>query len=409
MSAAAPEPAARPRTEEEQDADFDEDRDDDDYDDERRDREAGVAKAAAEPPAPPIRFADVVSGQFDAEIESPEVASPKRVLSPQAETPKLHKVLAQAGLGSRLEMEQLIMEGRISVNNEPAHIGQRIQFGDQIKVNGKPIRFRIAPPPARVIAYHKPVGEVVTHDDPQNRPTVFRKLPKLPQGKWQSVGRLDLNTEGLLLFTSSGELANRLMHPRFGLEREYAVRVLGALSNEEKQRLLDGIDLEDGRAQFGSIEDGGGEGANTWYRVTISEGRNREVRRLFEALGHAVSRLIRIRYGAMMLPRGLKRGAWMELDERDIRALMQAAGDNGGPRMPREGAGEGEAGQGPGRNRRRGNRNGGRGPGQGRPAAQPGPAGAGRQRRWTGAAAPQGSRGRPRVTAKAAPAPSPIR
>jgi 23S rRNA pseudouridine2605 synthase len=193
---------------------------------------------------------------------------------------------------------------------------------------------------------------------------VFRKLPKLPQGKWQSVGRLDLNTEGLLLFTSSGELANRLMHPRFGLEREYAVRVLGALSNEEKQRLLDGIDLEDGRAQFGSIEDGGGEGANTWYRVTISEGRNREVRRLFEALGHAVSRLIRIRYGAMMLPRGLKRGAWMELDERDIRALMQAAGDDRGPRMPREGAGEGEAGQGPGRNRRRGNRNGGRGPGK---------------------------------------------
>jgi 23S rRNA pseudouridine2605 synthase len=158
------------------------------------------------------------------------------VLAPQPDTPKLHKVLAQAGLGSRLEMEQLITEGRISVNNEPAHIGQRIQFGDQIKVNGKPIRVRIAPPPPRVIAYHKPVGEVVTHDDPQNRPTVFRKLPRLQQGKWQSVGRLDLNTEGLLLFTSSGELANRLMHPRFGLEREYAVRVLGALSEEKQQR-----------------------------------------------------------------------------------------------------------------------------------------------------------------------------
>jgi 23S rRNA pseudouridine2605 synthase len=211
-----------------------------------------------------------------------------------------------------------------------------------------------------VIAYHKPVGEVVTHDDPQNRPTVFRKLPRLVQGKWQSVGRLDLNTEGLLLFTSSGELANKLMHPRFGLEREYAVRVLGALSNEEKQRLLDGIDLEDGRAQFGSIEDGGGEGANTWYRVTISEGRNREVRRLFEALNHAVSRLIRIRYGAMMLPRGLKRGAWMELDERDIRELAQAAGDQRGGRGPREATGEAEQGGG-GRNRRRGNRNGGRG------------------------------------------------
>jgi 23S rRNA pseudouridine2605 synthase len=335
---------------------------DGDIDDDDLDVERGAQPPGRAEPAVPISFADVVSGQFDAEVESAEAAPPKRVLSPQAETPKLHKVLAQAGLGSRLEMEQLITQGRISVNNEPAHIGQRIQFGDQIKVNGKPIRFRIAPPPARVIAYHKPVGEVVTNDDPQNRPTVFRKLPRLPQGKWQSVGRLDLNTEGLLLFTSSGELANKLMHPRFGLEREYAVRVLGALSNEEKQRLLDGVDLEDGRAQFGAIEDGGGEGANTWYRVTISEGRNREVRRLFEALGHAVSRLIRIRYGAMMLPRGLKRGAWMELDERDIRALMQAAGPNGSPRRA-QGEGEGEPGGGGrgGRNRRRGNRNASRG------------------------------------------------
>ena len=290
-------------------------------------------------PANPVKagqagyqFADVVSGQFDAD-EASEIAAPvKRVLLPQVETPKLHKVLAQAGMGSRLEMEQLILEGRISVNNEPAHVGQRIQYGDQIKVNGKPIRYRIDPPPPRVIAYHKPVGEVVTHDDPQNRPTVFRKLPRLAQGKWQSVGRLDLNTEGLLLFTSSGELANQLMHPRFGLEREYAVRVLGALSNEEKTKLLDGVQLEDGMASFGSIEDGGGEGANCWYRVTISEGRNREVRRLLESVGHAVSRLIRIRYGAMLLPKGLKRGAWMELDERDIQALMKAAGADKPPR-----------------------------------------------------------------------------
>ena len=227
-----------------------------------------------------VRFSDVISGRFDADETDAEVVLSKRVLLPQVETPKLHKVLAQSGLGSRLEMEQLILEGRISVNNEPAHIGQRIQFGDQIKVNGKPIRFRIAPPPPRVIAYHKPAGEVVTHDDPQNRPTVFRKLPKLYQGKWQSVGRLDLNTEGLLLFTSSGDLANRLMHPRFGLEREYAVRVLGALSTEEKARLLSGVQLDDGLAQFGSIEAGGGEGSNCWYRVTISEGRNREVRRM---------------------------------------------------------------------------------------------------------------------------------
>ncbi|MDP3228560.1 MAG: pseudouridine synthase [Acidovorax sp.] len=291
------------------------------------------------------QFEDVVSGRFDEDDATAEVVPAKRVLLPQVETPKLHKVLAQAGLGSRLEMEQLILEGRISVNNEPAHIGQRIQFGDQVKVNGKPIRYRIDPPPARVIAYHKPVGEVVTHDDPQNRPTVFRKLPRLMQGKWQSVGRLDLNTEGLLLFTSSGELANKLMHPRFGLEREYAVRVLGALSNEEKQKLLDGVRLDDGMASFGSIEDGGGEGSNCWYRVTISEGRNREVRRMLESVGHAVSRLIRIRYGAMVLPRGLKRGAWLELDDSDIRALVQAAGaDRPQPLETRPDAGPGRSG-----------------------------------------------------------------
>lgn len=273
-----------------------------------------------------LQFDDVVSGAFDAEQEAEPAAPTKRVLAPEAESPKLHKVLAQAGMGSRLEMEQLILEGRISVNGEPAHVGQRIQFGDVIKVNGKPVRVRMTPPPPRVLAYHKPAGEVVSHDDPQNRPTVFRRLPRLQSGKWQSVGRLDLNTEGLLLLTSSGELANRLMHPRFGLQREYAVRVLGALSNEEKQRLLDGVNLDDGPAQFASIEDGGGEGANCWYRVTIAEGRNREVRRMFEAVGHAVSRLIRIRYGAMMLPRGLKRGAWVELDDRDIARLTAAAG-----------------------------------------------------------------------------------
>ncbi|MBK7502602.1 MAG: rRNA pseudouridine synthase [Polaromonas sp.] len=305
-----------------------------------------------------IAFDDIVSGRFD--DEDANVALPKRVLLPQAEQPKLHKVLAQAGMGSRLEMEQLILEGRISVNNEPAHIGQRIQLGDQVKVNGKPIKYRIAPPPTRVIAYHKPAGEVVTHDDPQNRPTVFRKLPKLYQGKWQSVGRLDLNTEGLLLFSSSGDLANNLMHPRFGLEREYAVRVLGRLDKEEKQKLLDGVQLDDGLAQFGSIEDGGGEGANCWYKVTISEGRNREVRRMLESVGHAVSRLIRIRYGAMVLPKGLKRGAWMELGESDIQALMRAVNAASPSQRPASrpdrgantGGGEGN------RNRNRGNRGG---------------------------------------------------
>ena len=348
----------------------------DDLDEDADESEDGVAaqrhRPAPSAPPVPIRFSDVVSGQFDADEESADLASPKRVLAPQAESPKLHKVLAQSGMGSRLEMEQLIVQGRISVNNEPAHIGQRIQFGDQVKVNGKPIRFRVDPPPPRVLAYHKPVGEVVTHDDPQNRPTVFRRLPKLVQGKWQSVGRLDLNTEGLLLFTSSGELANNLMHPRFGLEREYAVRVLGALSNDEKQHLLDGVKLDDGVAQFGAIEDGGGEGSNCWYRVTISEGRNREVRRMLEAVGHAVSRLIRIRYGAMVLPRGLKRGAWLELDEHDIQALLRVSGSErgrgGAPAQGREGAGRKG-----GRNRRRGGRGvGPRGPGQVQPNAAPG-------------------------------------
>jgi 23S rRNA pseudouridine2605 synthase len=311
-----------------------------------------------------LQFGDVISGAFDAEQERDLPLPTKRVLKPEAESPKLHKVLAQAGMGSRLEMEQLILEGRISVNGEPAHIGQRIQFGDVIKVNGKPVRVRMTPPPPRVLAYHKPAGEVVSHDDPQNRPTVFRRLPRLYQGKWQSVGRLDLNTEGLLLLTDSGELANRLMHPRFGLQREYAVRVLGALSNEEKQRLLDGVRLEDGQAQFASIEDGGGEGANCWYRVTIGEGRNREVRRMFEAVGHAVSRLIRIRYGAMVLPRGLKRGVWVELDQRDIDKLTAAAGLPAGGRSaerPAGGRGGARGKQGPQGGRKYGNPAGSRG------------------------------------------------
>ncbi len=392
---------ARDENEEEEEDDEEPDEEEDDLD---RARRAAEREQRNAPPPEPIRFVDVVSGQFDADEDSPEVPPLKRVLLPEADSPKLHKVLAQAGLGSRLEMEQLILQGRISVNNEPAHIGQRIQFGDQVKLNGKPIRYRIAPPPARVIAYHKPVGEVVTHDDPQNRPTVFRKLPRLPQGKWQSVGRLDLNTEGLLLFTSSGELANQLMHPRFGLEREYAVRVLGALSNDEKQRLLEGVRLDDGMAHFGTIEDGGGEGSNCWYRVTISEGRNREVRRLFESVGHAVSRLIRIRYGAMVLPRGLKRGAWMELDDRDIRALFQAVGAERPARGPAGPKGGGQEGSGRNnRNRkRRGNRNGGGGAqAEGREPPIPNPLTSGPNARGRGGngGAPQGQgqgQGQPR-------------
>lgn len=293
-------------------------------------------------------FASVVSGAYDiepADDVADDVAAvpPKRVLAPDPDSPKLQKVLAQAGIGSRRDIEQLVTEGRITVNGEPAHVGQRISFGDQLRIDGKPIRARIVPPPPRVLAYHKPAGEVVTHDDPQHRPTVFRRLPRLSQGKWQSVGRLDINTEGLLLFTNSGELANQLMHPRFGIEREYAVRVLGALDEAERERLLAGVEVDGQTAAFKSLEDGGGEGANRWYRVVITEGRNREVRKLFEAVGHAVSRLIRVRYGSVVLPRGLRRGIWVDLDEADVWTLRRAARP---PPRPAQGAQPQEGGAG---------------------------------------------------------------
>ncbi|MBK1688643.1 pseudouridine synthase, partial [Rubrivivax gelatinosus] len=290
-----------------------------------------AAEAAPAPQLPPADvgevFASVLSGIWDAEAgeEAPPLPA-KRVLAPEPDAPKLHKVLAQAGIGSRRDMEQMILEGRITVNGEPAHIGQRIAAGDRIAVGGKPVRYRIAPPPTRVIAYHKPAGEVVTHDDPQQRPTVFRRLPRLHQGKWQSVGRLDINTEGLLLFTNSGELANQLMHPRFGIEREYAVRSLGGLDDAARQKLLEGVEIDGQRCAFKSIENGGGEGANQWYRCVITEGRNREVRKLFDAVGHAVSRLIRIRYGSVVLPKGLKRGVWVDLSEQDVRTLRRMTG-----------------------------------------------------------------------------------
>ena len=286
-------------------------------------------------------FDDLTSGAFDDELvpEAPQVAvRPKRVLLAQTETPKLHKVLAQSGLGSRLDMEAMIRDGRISVNGQLAHVGQRIQSGDQIRVDGKPIRYRLEDPTPRVLAYHKPAGEIVSHDDPHNRPSVFRTLPHLAAGKWLSIGRLDLNTEGLLLFSNSGNLANRLMHPRFGMEREYAVRILGRLTDEASQRLLDGVDLDDGPANFESLHAlGHGEGVNTWYRVTIREGRNREVRRMFEAVGHVVSRLIRVRYGPMVLPRGLRRGAWVELFGSDLFDVLRSAGitELGGAAAPK--------------------------------------------------------------------------
>ena len=302
-------------------------------------------------------FAKLLSGEFDTESEEAEAveteeAASKRVLAAESDAPKLHKVLAQAGIGSRRDMEELIVEGRITVNGEPAHTGQRISFGDRIEVDGKPVRVRIVPPPARIIAYHKPAGEIVTNDDPQHRPTVFRRLPRLHQGKWQSVGRLDINTEGLLLFTNSGGLANQLMHPRFGVEREYAVRVMGTLGDDERGQLLEGVEVDGQRASFKSIVNGGGEGLNQWYRVVITEGRNREVRKLFEAVGLTVSRLIRIRYGTVVLPLGLKRGVWVDLDDVDVKAIRRLANPQG------DGQRNDERSEGPGGKRRddRGNR-----------------------------------------------------
>lgn len=240
--------------------------------------------------------------------------------------PKLHKVLADAGVGSRREMEELIIAGRVSVNGEPAHIGQRVGANDLVRVNGKPVTRSSTRKPPRVILYHKPAGEIVSHDDPGGRANVFSRLPKMKVGKWLSIGRLDLNTEGLLIFTTSGDLSNRLLHPRYGNEREYAVRVLGELGPEQRQSLLDGVTLEDGPASFGMVEFIGGEGSNRWYRVTLNEGRNREVRRMFESIGLTVSRLIRTRFGDIVLPTTLRRGRWEELDPKIVSALMIQVG-----------------------------------------------------------------------------------
>ena len=277
-------------------------------------------------------FSFVTSESFDTLVTAEDAAgrqaqkSVRRDLTAEDDAPKLHKVLADVGLGSRRDMEELIIAGRVSVNGEPAHIGQRILPTDQVRINGKLLQRKVSKRPPRVLVYHKPAGEIVSHNDPDGRPSVFDRLPNMKAAKWLAVGRLDFNTEGLLLFTTSGDLANRLMHPRYGIDREYAVRTLGELEQGMRQKLLAGVELEDGVAQFTKIADGGGEGINKWYRVVIGEGRNREVRRMFEAIGLTVSRLIRTRYGAMTLPRGLKRGRWEELDENAVRDMLAAHG-----------------------------------------------------------------------------------
>lgn len=260
---------------------------------------------------------------FDAKVLARGRAAKKKELVSQSE--KLHKVLADLGLGSRRDMEQLILEGRISVNSEPAHLGQRIMPGDIIRMNGRVVKRMPAsaqPKVPRVLVYHKPAGEIVSMSDPQRRPTVFEHLPKISGARWIAVGRLDFNTEGLLLFTTSGELANRLMHPRYQIEREYAVRAAGTLTDEGRRALLDGVMLEDGPAAFSMLEEKGGDNLNKWYLVRISEGRNREVRRMFAAVGLTVSRLIRVRYGAVHLPADLPRGGKRELQPEWVQAWI---------------------------------------------------------------------------------------
>jgi len=218
-------------------------------------------------------------------------------------------------------MEVWIEAARVAVNGKVATIGARVTHGDRIQVDGRDIRVESAAQPARVLIYHKPEGEIVTRDDPQGRETVFSKLPRLRGARWLSIGRLDVSTSGLLIFTTSGELANSMMHPRFSVEREYAARIFGTLSAEQATQLRTGVVLADGEAKFESLEDEGGEGSNHWYRIVVTEGRNRLVRRLFETLGFTVSRLMRVRFGVIQLPSRLKRGQFSELEADEVRRL----------------------------------------------------------------------------------------
>ena len=241
-------------------------------------------------------------------------------------TQRLHKLLAQQGLGSRRDMEELIASGRVTVNGEIAKVGVGVTQYDIVRIDSRPVRLSFEAELPQVLIYHKPEGEIVSQDDPEGRASVFDKLPKIKQGKWIAIGRLDMNTSGLLIFTNSGDLANRFMHPRYEVEREYAVRIFGELTEEQMGMLTQGIELEDGPAAFDSISAQGGEGANHWYQVILREGRNREVRRLFEAFQLPVSRLMRVRFGPVNLPPRVKRGQMLKLEQKTVVDLLEWAG-----------------------------------------------------------------------------------
>ena len=240
---------------------------------------------------------------------------------------RIQKVLAQAGLGSRREIERWIAQGRVSVNGDVVKLGARLIPSDSVRVDGKLVRLQTDKPVAqRVIVYSKPEGVICSHSDPEGRPTVFENLPKLKGQRWISVGRLDINTSGLLILTTDGELANRLMHPSYEVDREYAVRIHGDVDDDMLERLKEGVLLEDGIARFTDIQRAGGDSTNEWFHVVLMEGRNREVRRLWESQGVQASRLKRVRYGCMFLPSRLKVGAWEELNNKeinDLRALVK--------------------------------------------------------------------------------------
>ena len=236
---------------------------------------------------------------------------------------KLHKMLALAGLGSRRDMETVVQSGRVTVNGQIAEQGMRVGPHDIVKLDKRIVKLKFDNELPRVLLYHKPEGEIVSRDDPKGRADVFAKLPRIQGAKWIAVGRLDYNTSGLLIFTTSGELANHLMHPRFEVERQYAVRLLGQLTDEQITQLKQGIQLEDGWAKFEVLSDQGGEGVNHWYNVVLTEGRNREVRRIFEAVGLRVSRLMRVRFGIIGLPPRLKRGQVVELSPEEVTQVVE--------------------------------------------------------------------------------------